>query len=113
MKSKPSLSLADVIRLDARLATWCPRCQRPVRYLDPRDLAREYGEVTRLSVIGRRMVCSRCGERGAGLRLAQRENPFETLTHKTALSVPAVPQLASMQTPTTRPAKSQTDPKWT
>jgi hypothetical protein len=77
MKGKPSVTLADVIRLDVRLATWCPWCQRTGRYLDPKDLAREYGEVTRLNVIGRRMVCTKCGERGAELQLAQRDNPFQ------------------------------------
>jgi hypothetical protein len=69
MKGKPTVTLADVIRLDARLATWCPRCQRPGRYLDPKELAERHGDVTRLNVIARRlwiMVGPKLPEAGCG-----------------------------------------------
>jgi hypothetical protein len=79
MKAKPSVTLAEVIRLDARLATWCPRCQRSGRYLDPKELVKQYGPAIHLSAIGRHMVCEKCvpnsGLRRETTRFRRSERP--------------------------------------
>jgi hypothetical protein len=79
MKGKPGVTLADVIRLDARLATWCPRCHCSGRYLDPVDLARRHGNAATLNTISHHLLCQHCGGHGGELQLAHRDNPFETL----------------------------------
>jgi hypothetical protein len=76
---KPSVTLIDVIRLDARRTTWCPRCERSGPYLDPVELAARYGKATTLNTISHHLSCQHCGGHGGELQLAHRDNPFETL----------------------------------